>query len=294
VSAAAKRATGDRRCPQCMAWRPTADFRRRNGDGLVRWCIGCRDRYRNWDALTRDERLARKAAPSPRLGDGYTVTLNLRSHNRKLGPIPSTMTDRASCPPSCTFMGRGCYAETNLLGWHFRRVAMVGMGWLEFCSAVRRFRRGMFWRHNVAGDLPGKGEALDIHALALLVDANRGRLGFTFTHKPLRTAAEREIVRAANEAGFTINLSADSLEDADSKLALGIAPVAVVLPNGTVRSLRTPAGHKVVVCPAVTAHLTCDACRLCAKPQRKAIIGFPAHGVSKNIVSELVRERRPS
>lgn len=286
-------AAGRRRCPQCWRWRPIQDFRRRNGDGEVRWCIGCRDRYKNWEARSLKEKKSARRI-TKRIGDGYTATFVPVSHNRKLGPIPSSMTDRASCPPACPFMDSGCYAETNLLGWHFRRVGQVGMTWTDFCDRIRRLPAGQIWRHNVAGDLPGKGDELDVDALALLVEANRGRLGFTFTHKPLKARRARVAIAAANAAGFTVNLSADNLRDADSKAALGIAPVAVVLPNGTTDSLRTPAGRKVIVCPAVTSHLTCERCQLCAKPQRKAIVGFPAHGVAKQLVTEIVRSRRAS
>jgi hypothetical protein len=43
----------------------------------------------------------------------------------------------------------------------------------------------------------------------------------------------------------------------------------------------TPAGRKVVVCPATQRDdVSCATCALCAR-QRDVIVGFPAHGVAK-------------
>ena len=59
-------------------------------------------------------------------------------------------------------------------------------------------------------------------------------------------------------------------------------PVAVVLPEGTRKAFKTPAGNYVVVCPnALNPKATCQNCRLCQKADRKPIIGFPVHGSGK-------------
>ena len=105
-------------------------------------------------------------------------------------------------------------------------------------------------------------------------------------------ASNGDLIREANRDGFTINLSADSLEDADRLTDMEIGPVAVVVAHDAPIRLKTPAGRRVTICPAESSKMTCDECRLCANPKRKTIIGFRAHGQSKAIVSELVRERR--
>lgn len=296
---------GHQRCNQCWEPRPLADFTstraRRGGHPVVgNTCAWCRSRYRGWSKKTFDERLAlqRKRLAT---GNGYRVGLTLRSGNRKTGPIPVSMTDRASCPSSCSFHDRGCYAEYHLLRRHWDDVGRKGMTWRSFCEEIARLPEGTLWRHNEAGDLPGKGDAIDVDALRQLVEANRGRRGFTFTHKPVRGWGRgpgydnARAVTDANEAGFVVNLSADSLEDADALADLGIAytPIAVVLPEDAPVRLRTPAGRRVVVCPAQTeALLTCADCQLCAQPRRKSIIGFRAHGQYKDLVTELVRSKR--
>jgi hypothetical protein len=126
----------------------------------------------------------------------------------------------------------------------------------------------------------GKGDTLDVKALAALVKANRGRKGFTYTHKPLVSQAERDAIRDANASGFTVNLSGNDLAHADSLYDMDIGPVVVVLPKDTTQSVVTPKGRKVIVCPAtVRDDVSCATCGICAK-LRKAIIGFPAHGTS--------------
>lgn len=276
------------RCPQCWQPRPRRMFVGARG-GMVRVCSICREKYSGWERKTFEERLALQR-PRPVTGTGYRVGFVRRSGNKKLGPIPVSITDRASCPPSCLLRNRGCYAEFHNQRMHWERVARTGMSWAAFCAEIAALPPGTLWRHNEAGDLPGKGEFVDAAALDMLVVANLGRRGFTFTHK-LGLVALYAIARAV-ERGFTVNLSADSLEDADLLASLEIAPVVVVVPEDAPAHQRTPGGRHVVVCPNQTHGLTCARCQLCAKPQRKAIVGFRAHGQYKALVSELVRTKR--
>lgn len=48
-----------------------------------------------------------------------------------------------------------------------------------------------------------------------------------------------------------------------------------------VDQMKTPGGKLVIVCPAQWSQATCQDCQLCAKPKRKVIIGFWAHGPGK-------------
>jgi hypothetical protein len=145
---------------------------------------------------------------------------------------------------------------------------------------------GQLWRHNQAGDLPGIGDKIDRQALTKLVEANRGRRGFTYTHKPM-SIANRLAIAKANAKGFTVNLSADNLAEADALASLRIGPVVVVLPSDQLTNTTTPDGRKVVICPAVTHdNVTCATCQLCAR-QRDAIVGFPAHGARSALASRV-------
>ena len=129
--------------------------------------------------------------------------------------------------------------------------------------------------------------------LEQLVDANTGKRGWTYTHKPVsgdsnEATCNRAAVRSANERGFTVNLSADNLAEADELKAADCGPVVVVLPVGSPLSMSTPAGHKVIVCPAQRpgSKATCATCGLCQK-QRAVIVGFLAHGTQSKAASAI-------
>lgn len=280
------------RCNQCRRkGLPLTQFLSRNGQKFVSMCKVCRARYGGWSGLTLDERRA-AIKPKARNGIGYMARLVLVSQNRKTGPMPVSMTDMKSYPTTCTFRNAGCYAEYGQLIMWWKRVVELGSMWRDFCADVAALPQGQLWRHNEAGDLPGLENVVDIRALAQLVRANRDRRGFTFTHKPLKRKAERDAVAKANAAGFTINLSADNLAEADRLVDLSIAPVVTVVPSDAPRGLRTPAGRKIVLCPAETHGMTCLDCELCAHATRKSIVAFRAHGQAKAIVSDLVQLRR--
>lgn len=278
-------------CAQCWRKKAIKHFLSKSGTHYVARCRLCRIRYGGWSGLTVAQRRA-AIIPKRRNGIGYLVHLVVASTNRKLGRMPVSMTDMKSCPTTCTFRNAGCYAEYGQVIMWWRRVAKRGVAWTDFCAQIATLPAGQLWRHNEAGDLPGIENVVDVRALGQLVRANRGRRGFTFTHKPLTRSVECIAVANANAQGFTINLSADGLEDADRLAELGIGPVVTVVPSDAPRGLRTPAGRKVVLCPAETHGLTCLDCQLCAHATRKSIVAFRAHGQSKAIVSDLVQLRR--
>jgi len=209
-----------------------------------------------------------------------TVHLTLKSANAKTGPIPVSTTSALSCSDTCPFKDNGCYAESGPLALHWRAVTAGerGMQWSEFCDAIAALPAGQLWRHNQAGDLPGLGDTINPAALDMLVQANAGKRGFTYTHKPA-TPDNLAMIRAANEAGFTINLSANNLQHADTLADTGAGPVVTVLPINAPAKTTTPAGRPVITCPAQTRDdVSCADCQLCARADRPTIIGFLAHG----------------
>ena len=211
------------------------------------------------------------------------------SSNAKTGPIPVSTSSSETCPPSCPFRMKGCYAKSGPLALHWKLITEGGRGldFDSFCEEIQRLPRNQLWRHNQAGDLAGAGEYIDASALAQLTKANNGRKGYTYTHK-YSTEENREAIRCANQNGFTVNLSANSLAHADELAAFDCGPVVVVLPSTQTTNTLTPQGRKVVICPATQRDcVTCASCGLCQK-QRGAIVGFPAHGTAHKTVTSLV------
>ncbi len=201
---------------------------------------------------------------------------------------------RRTCPLTCPLRktsaapsAGACYAEHGFLGgfiWNKLDQLAVGdtfksgqirvYGFDELLAAIRALPDGAIWRHNQAGDLAtDDGVTIDREKLEKIADANRGRRGFTYTHfDVLEHARNRAAVQAANAAGFTVNLSANSLAHADQLAALDVAPVTVVVPSRQMENTTTPSGSRVVICPARRMDgVTCKQYRICAK-QRQAVI----------------------
>ena len=142
------------------------------------------------------------------------------------------------------------------------------------------------WRHNQAGDLPvTPAGTVDAVKLGALVRANIGKRGFTYSHH--RDAQSVNWIRHANAWGFTVNLSANNLADADTLADYRAGPVVVVvvvLPSTQTTNAKTPAGRPVVICPATQRDdVSCATCQLCAR-QRDVIVGFPGHGTRKRVI----------
>lgn len=205
------------------------------------------------------------------------------SGNSKTGPIPVTTTDRDSCPSICPLKDSGCYADLGHIGMHWRKVSdKPDSSWANVMHSIAALPTDTLWRMNQAGDLPHNSQIIDAALLAQLVRANKGKRGFTYTHHDTSIEANALAIEWANAKGFTVNLSANDLEHADSLKALDIGPVVTIMPADCDKVTQTPAGNTVVQCPATYQdNVTCATCGICQVQSRKAIIGFPVHGPRK-------------
>ena len=220
------------------------------------------------------------------------VALTQASENSKTGAIPTSTSEQSSCAPSCPFLNKGCYAKYGPQVIHWRKVSNAerGVDWSEFVTLIRKLSKGQLWRHNVAGDLPHNNGEIDYTKLRQLIDANRGRKGYTYTHHTLNDH-NRVCLENANSMGFTINVSTESVEDADHVMTeYNLPATAVVHSEKTDRFYTTESGRKVITCPAALfpGKVTCATCGLCQIADRKFIVAFPAHGTAKKTVNQIV------
>lgn len=222
-------------------------------------------------------------------------TLVMSSKNVKTGPIPVSMTSAESCPNVCELKNNGlCYAKNGPLSWTWNKLTngKIGMNFKDFISGIKSIPKGQIWRHNQSGDASGKNDKINFNHLKSLVAANRGKRGFTYTHYPVInhkfSKENKKAVKYANKNGFTINLSGNNLTHADKLKKLNIAPVVCIIPIGSPDTLYTPAGNKVIKCPAQRKdknNVTCKSCQLCQKVNRSCIVGFESHGIQKGKVN---------
>lgn len=218
--------------------------------------------------------------------------LTAKSANSKTGPIPVSTSEDRTCPPSCPLSNGACYGMGGPQAMHWRKVSAGERGdeWSDFCDKVRALPSRQLWRHNVTGDLPGVGERINGADLRKLTRANKGKRGFTYTHKLPGVGANAHHIKEANANGFTVNLSANNLREADAYARMKIAPVVVVLPIDVTSNVRTPRGRLVVICPATQRDdITCATCKLCSVGGDRVIVGFPAHGSSKRKADIIAR-----
>lgn len=213
-----------------------------------------------------------------------------KSSNAKTGPIPTSNSPRVTCPPACPLSGKGgCYAEAGYhtrLNWDALDNGKRGTDWESFCKAIASLPPGQLWRHNVSGDLPpASADVLSESHVMDLVKANAGKKGFTYTHYPL-TRHNAAIVRKANKGGFTINASANNLEQARGYHKRGFPTVTIVSESqhGKNWGKLTLGDMTVIQCPAETRdNVSCATCKLCQHNDRSVVIGFTVHGTqSKN------------
>lgn len=218
-------------------------------------------------------------------------TLNMISGNVKTGPIPVSTSGKETCPNACPLKNNGCYASQGPLNIHWNKVTSGerGSDWATFLKDVRKIPRHSLFRWAQAGDLVGENDVIDMGALKELTAASKHTRIFGYSHYPL-TPMNIEAFKLANDNGFTLNISTNSISEVDKAMAHGL-PVVTVLPSdhdNTIRTLVTEGGNKVLVCPAsLGKDITCATCGLCQKRDRSYVIGFIAHGNNKKKVSAI-------
>ena len=204
-----------------------------------------------------------------------------KSSNSKTGPIPVTTSSRETCPDSCTLAGNnGCYAQAGYytrLNWNKVTNGERGTDWPAFIDTIDALPDGQIWRHNVAGDLPGKSDMLDSEKVEELGMAASHTRGFTYTHYPINSH-NLGIIEKVNKLGFTVNLSANNLLQAAEYVKTGL-PVVTIAPSDHGPKTRDIHGVKIVTCPATYRdNVSCATCKLCSIRDRGFVIAFPAHG----------------
>jgi hypothetical protein len=223
--------------------------------------------------------------------------LNPVSGNTKTGPMPVSTSNSSTCPDACPIKAKGCYAKYGPVGMHWRKLdngeSKNAVEWPKFVQQVKAITRGSLWRHNQAGDLNPdllvSGQIARIK-LEQLVAANKGKRGFTYTHYNPTIGNNSESIKNANDKGFTVNMSGNDVNHADSLKALNIGPVVVIMPRDAEKVSTTPAGNKVIICPAEnTDKVNCLKCGLCQDAKRDYIIGFRAHGTAAKTVELIAR-----
>lgn len=211
-----------------------------------------------------------------------TLKYSLSAGNSKTGAMLLVRSPRSTCPESCGLKGNGCYAENFPLALHWLKQDTVGVDFATVLYAVRTLPKKALWRLFEAGDFEPSSENPELissQQVISLIAANNGKRGFGYTHYPV--LPNLETLQLMNASGLTINVSADSFEQAEVYFSLGLPTVVVVAENFPKDIVVD--GVRVVVCPnqSTPSKPTCLQCEMCQKPDRDYVIGFRAHGTKK-------------
>lgn len=211
-----------------------------------------------------------------------TLKYSLSAGNSKTGAMLLVRSPRSTCPESCSLKGNGCYAENFPLVLHWMKQDTVGVDFATVLYAVRTLPKKALWRLFEAGDFEPSSENPELissQQVISLLAANKDKRGFGYTHYPV--LPNLETLQLMNASGLTINVSADSLEQAVVYFSLGLPTVVVVAEKFPKDSVVD--GVRVVVCPnqSTPSKPTCLQCQMCQKPDRDYVIGFRAHGTKK-------------
>jgi hypothetical protein len=217
------------------------------------------------------------------------LVINLKSGNRKTGEIPVSMSEESSCPATCPFINKGCYAKVGHIVPWWRKVANKFISLKQFYSIISFLPDGQLWRHNQAGDLFHNEGKIDKNFLNRLTKANKGKRGFTYTHH-IPSKHNLEALTKANNEGFTVNLSANNVDEAVEYKKTGL-PVVTVIESTDKRKQFKHNGESFITCPhTYRPSIQCVNCGICQLKDRKYIVAFPAHGVAKKRIDSVINQ----
>lgn len=213
--------------------------------------------------------------------------LSAKSGNAKTGPMAVSTSAKSTCSPSCPFLpdnGGGCYAQSGPLNLHWLKVSSGerGTNFATFLSKLEELPEGSAFRHNQAGDLPHNNGKISETFIRKMIKSVAHLKAYTYTHHNLKLGDNLSLIRKANRAGFTINVSCETEAQVDDAIACDLPAVVVAKSDETRTQWRTNDGNIVLVCPAQRSDtVTCNDCMLCHKRGKKVAIAFLAHGTGK-------------
>lgn len=220
------------------------------------------------------------------------VTAVEKSTNRKTGLVSATYAPIQSCPKTCPFLGKGCYAEVDHCGFTTRRINRnlpENTGPLAIAkaeaNAISNLNGNKPLRLHVVGDCrtPKAAEVL-AHA-AFKYNLKEDQPIWTYTH------AWREIPRA-KWGNISVIASCETFDDARLAHKRGYA-ISMVRYEPFNKRFKWE-GFTMQPCLEMTVGKQCNQCKLCFNDKllhnNKTIICFFPHGARKNKVIEYLKK----
>ena len=231
------------------------------------------------------------------------ASLTQRTANRKLTSdkemraVAVTRAAQQSCPPSCPFFGKGCYAEAGPSGIHSKRLTKAADGInaidvaIAEAQAIVEFwpRDGRPLRLHEVGDCREVEAARIVSEAVETVQEQGGGAAWTYTH------AWRDVPREA-WGNVSVLASVETAQEARDAMAQGYVPAIVATSVAEGERILSEAGLRGIGCPQETgAAKDCASCGLCFRDDRLQGVGaaiiFTPHGSGKKKVIAILETK---
>lgn len=215
-----------------------------------------------------------------------------KSKNKKIGNISATMVSQASCPKSCPFFLKGCYAKYGYMGMFVtsklnksKVLSSVKLATLE-AAAILGLKGKNPLRLHVVGDSKTTIAVRIIRAACEVYESRFGQKAYTYTHC-------WEWIKRLEWGGISVLASCETKIQLIKAHKRGYASALVVNEFKQNTSYDIGDGFTLIPCPAQTReNVTCEKCKLCTKDQflyaNKKVVGFAKHGTAKSSMSEIL------
>lgn len=211
------------------------------------------------------------------------------SDNAKIGKISMTAASQASCPPTCPFRGKGCYAENgraNIVTSRLNRSEVnspLDIAKLE-AEAIRKLSGRRMLRLHVVGDCYIDEGAKVLAEAAAEHTAKKGQPVFTYTHG--------HTTKRESWGGISVLRSCETMTQVEKAHADGFAS-AMVVESHESDSAQKHGDFTLIPCPQQTGRVAnCAACKLCSQDKKlhakKAVITFAVHGAREKRAKEVL------
>jgi hypothetical protein len=224
------------------------------------------------------------------------VTAVEKSKNSKTGEVSVTYAPIQSCPSTCPFLDKGCYAQSGHSAFTLNRLNRNAEAQkktrpidiaLEEAKQIHNLSGEKDLRLHIVGDAKTP-KAAEILAWAAKDHISKaGKMVWTYTH------AWKNIPRK-KWGDISVLASCETIEECKKAMERGYAASVVRLKP--FKGSFNWQGVKMTACPALSNHnVKCEDCGKCLKDQslleNNEIVCFFPHGVRKNAAKQAIRNK---
>tara|TARA_Y100000296_G_C5097778_1_gene218290 strand:+ start:46 stop:729 length:684 start_codon:yes stop_codon:yes gene_type:complete len=211
------------------------------------------------------------------------------SHNKKTGPVSATYAGQESCPPTCPFLGAGCYGESGRVGIHTAKLNKSTADSVAIAEAEAEAIDGLSGlldlRVHVVGGCRSDAEAEIVGASAgRFMARRRDTDAWTYAHA-------WKAIKRASWGVMSVLASCHTKDEVKEAMSRGYA--ASITTAKMPEKAIVEDGITYVPCVEQTKGITCVECRLCFDDvgllEKKIVIVFELHTAAKKAFAALER-----